>query len=216
MTQTLCIDVVADVVCPWCYIGWRRLKAAMAQRPHIAFILRWRPYQLDPSIPEQGLDRKAYMAAKFIDPERRAAMTGVLKAEALSDGITLNFEAITVSPNTNAAQRLILWAAQAGAQDACADAVMRAYFEEGRDIGDPVVLADIGEAVGLPTPQVLEAFAGERDKASLTRDAAASREAGVTGVPFMLFDNRFSVIGAQSPERLLKAIDKAVATMVPA
>ncbi|HRD47667.1 MAG TPA: DsbA family oxidoreductase [Caulobacter sp.] len=204
------IDFIADVVCPWCYLGWRRLHAALAMRPDIEAKVVWRPYQLDPSLPEEGVDRKAYMAAKFPDAERRGAITKVLDDNAAEDGITWDLTAIKVSPNTNAAHRLIRWAQTAGFQDEVLEGVLAAYFSKGEDIGDPVVLADIGAAAGMDRLIILKLLSEGADKDTITREHQMAHEAGVSGVPFMIFDGKVAVSGAEPADRLVRAIDKAV------
>jgi predicted DsbA family dithiol-disulfide isomerase len=212
MTRALKIDFIADVVCPWCYIGLRRLEKALALRPDIQAEIVWRPYQLDPTLPEEGVDRAAYMAAKFTDPERRAEMGRVLAGEAALDGLDLKLGDIPISPNTNAAHRLIRWAQVQGLQQPVLEAVLKAYFTDLRDIGDPVVLADIAEAAGMDRLDVLQKLSEGVDKDQIAHDHGTAIEAGVTGVPFTIFAGKFAVVGAQSPERLLKAIDKAMET----
>lgn len=203
------IDFIADVVCPWCYLGWRRLEKALAMRPDIEATITWRPYQLDPTLPEEGVDRKAYYAAKFPDPERREAGARVLNAAAAEDGITWNLADIPVSPNTNAAHRLIRWAQGEGLQGPVLEGVLAAYFTQLRDIGDPVVLADIGEKAGMDRLRLLQAFSEGVDKDAVSREHFQAHQAGVSGVPFMIFDGKIAVSGAEPPERLVKAIDKA-------
>jgi len=203
------IDFIADVVCPWCYLGWRRLHKALALRPDLQATVTWRPYQLDPTLPEEGVDRKAYYAAKFPDPERREAGAKVLNAAAVEDGITWNLADIPVSPNTNAAHRLIRWAQGEGLQGAVIEGLLAAYFSELRDIGDPVVLADIGAAAGMDRLRLLQAFSEGVDKDTVAREHFQAYQAGVSGVPFMIFDGKLAVSGAEPPERLVKAIDKA-------
>ncbi|MDP2259657.1 MAG: DsbA family oxidoreductase [Caulobacter sp.] len=204
------IDFIADVVCPWCYLGWRRLQAALAMRPDIEAQVVWRPYQLDPTLPEEGVDRKAYMAAKFPDSGRRAEITKVLDDNAAQDGITWDLTAIKVSPNTNAAHRLIRWAQTAGCQEPVLEGVLAAYFSQGKDIGDPVVLADIAGAAGMDRLLVLQLLSEGADKDAITREHQLAHEAGVSGVPFMIFDGKLAVSGAEPPQRLVKALDKAV------
>lgn len=204
------IDFIADVVCPWCYLGWRRLEKALALRPQLEATVVWRPYQLDPSLPEEGVDRKAYYAARFPDPERRDAIGKVLNEAAAEDGIVWNLADIPVSPNTNAAHRLIRWAQGAGRQDAVLEAVLAAYFTELKDIGDPVVLADIGAAHGMDRTLILKLFSEDADKDAITREYILAARAGVSGVPFMIFDGKVAVGGAESPERIAEAIDKAL------
>ncbi len=204
------IDFIADVVCPWCYLGWRRLEKALAMRPDVEATVVWRSYQLDPSIPEEGVDRKAYMAAKFRDPEKRAAMLEVLNTAAAEDGIVLRLEEIPISPNTNAAHRLIRWAQGAGVQGAVVEAVMRAYFTELRDIGDPVVLADIAEACGMERMTVLQLLSEGADKDAVGQEHNMAVRAGVTGVPCTIFGGKIAAVGAESPERLVMAMDQAL------
>ncbi len=206
------IDFIADVVCPWCYLGWRRLEKALAMRPDLQATVTWRPYQLDPTLPEEGVDRKAYYAARFPDPERREAGARVLNAAAAEDGITWNLADIPVSPNTNAAHRLIRWAQGEGLQGPVLEGVLAAYFTDLRDIGDPVVLADIGEKAGLDRMRLLQLFSEGVDKDTVAREHFQAHQAGVSGVPFMIFDGKIAVSGAEPPERLVKAIDKALET----
>jgi predicted DsbA family dithiol-disulfide isomerase len=202
------IDFIADVVCPWCYLGWRRLEKALAMRPDVQAEVVWRPYQLDPSIPEEGVDRRAYMAAKFTDPERRKAMVEALTEAAAEEGLDLKLTDIPISPNTNAAHRLIRWAQGQGLQQPVIEAVMRAYFTELRDIGDPVVLADIAEASGMDRMTVLKLLSKGADKDVIGHEHMMAVRAGVTGVPFMIFAGKVAAVGAEAPERLVAAIDK--------
>jgi predicted DsbA family dithiol-disulfide isomerase len=209
--QPLIIDVVADVVCPWCYLGWRRLKSAVALRPDIEAKLIWRPYQLDPTLSEEGVDRKAYMANKFKDPDKLKAVHAALVEGGAEEGIAFNFEAIEIAPNTNAAHRLIRWALTAGVQDQVVEALFKAYFEQGLDIGDPMVLADIAEAVGMERLVVLQLLSEGADKEAVAREHAMAVQGGVTGVPFAIFAGKVAVVGAETPERIVQAIDQALA-----
>lgn len=210
VTQPLHIDFVADVVCPWCFIGWRRLERALALRPDVEAEIVWRPYQLDPSIPEEGVDRRAYMAAKFTDPERRAAMVEALTEAASGEGLDLKIADIPISPNTNAAHRLIRWAQGQGVQRQVLEGVLSAYFTELRDIGDPVVLADIAEKNGMDRMTVLKLLSEGADKDAISQEHMMAVRAGVTGVPFMIFGGKVAAVGAEAPERLAMAIDKAL------
>jgi predicted DsbA family dithiol-disulfide isomerase len=210
MTSPLIVDVVADVVCPWCYLGWRRVKAAVALRPAARAQLVWRPYQLDPSIPEAGTDRKAYLAAKFRDPERLRQVHDALVSGGAEDGITFRFDLIEKSPNTNAAHRLIRWAFGAGVQDLVVEALFAAYFTEGRDIGDPMVLADIAGKAGMERLTVLQLLSEDADKAAVDQEHSLAVQGGVTGVPFVIFGGKVAVVGAEAPEHVLRALDQAM------
>ena len=211
MPRILHIDFIADVVCPWCYIGWRRLEQALAMRPDVTAEILWRPYQLDPSIPEEGVDRRAYMEAKFgSDPDRRKAMLEALNDAASGVGLDLKLADIPVSPNTNAAHRLIRWAQGQGLQAPVLKGVLDAYFVELKDIGDPVVLADIAESAGMERMMVLKLLSEGADKDAVSREHMMAVQAGVTGVPFMIFGGKVAAVGAEAPERLAMAIDKAL------
>jgi len=204
------IDYVADVVCPWCYVGWARLKGALGLRLQVEPLIRWRPYQLNPELPEEGVDRAALMAAKFgSDPERMRAIQDALVQQAGDAGIELKPDQIEKSPNTNAAHRLIVWAELEGKGPEVAEAVMRAYWSELRDIGDPAVLTEIGAAHGLDRETIARRFAEGAGKDFVSQACEAAMRSGVQGVPFMIFNDRVAVSGAHPPEQLALAIDKA-------
>ena len=157
------IDVVSDVVCPWCFIGKRRLSRAIAMRPQIIFDVKWRPYRLDPTIPAGGLDRKAYMRAKFgDDPMKIVEMHKLIAAEAAKDGIEFDFAAIARRPDTLDSHRLIRWAEAAGVQDDVVERLFIAYFENGDDIGDIRVLADIADLCGMDGPSTCNCASARR------------------------------------------------------
>jgi predicted DsbA family dithiol-disulfide isomerase len=210
MTRSIQIDFVADVVCPWCYIGWRRLKRALDGRDDLEVKLVWRPYQLDPSLPDEGIDRKAYMRAKFGDNPKREVMMEALRAESATEGLDLRLSEIPISPNTNAAHRLIRWAEGVGAQDVVAENVMKAYFVELRDIGDPVVLGDIAHESGLDRLRILQLLSEDVDKDAITREYILAHRSGITGVPFYIFAGNTSVAGADTVETLNEALDRAL------
>ena len=203
------IDVVSDVVCPWCFVGKRRLEAALAQTAEPAVEVRWRPFQLDPTIPSQGLDRRAYMRAKFRDDARLAEVHARLRALGAEVGIEFDFEAISRSPNTLDAHRLIRWAAASGVQDEVVERLFSAYFEHGRDIGDRSVLAEIAGACGLDAEAVGRRFAEDDDVEAVQAEIAEAQSLGVTGVPFFIFASRLAVSGAQSAEVLARAMKSA-------
>jgi predicted DsbA family dithiol-disulfide isomerase len=204
------IDVVSDTVCPWCYIGKRRLARALELRPEVEFDVRWRPYRLDPNVPRAGVDRRAYTKAKFGDGPKIQAMSDAIKAEGVREGIAFAFERIERRPDTLDSHRLIRWAAAVGVQDAAVERLFAAYFIEGRDIGDAAVLEYLAADIGMDSLQVAELLADDTDLAAVEREAKLAGEMGITGVPTFIFANRFALSGAREPEVLLKVIDKAL------
>ena len=137
------IDIVSDTVCPWCFIGKKRLERAMSLRPGVSFDVHWRPYRLDPTIPKEGVDRRAYLKAKFGDSPRTQSMGDVIRAEGSGEGIQFAFEKIERSPNTLDSHRLIRWAGSAAIQNEIVERLFNAYFCEGRNIGE--IVARVGE-----------------------------------------------------------------------
>jgi predicted DsbA family dithiol-disulfide isomerase len=205
------IDFVADVVCPWCYIGFARLQQTLSMRPGLEANFRWRPYQLNPELPEDGVDRKALMESKFgSDPERMRQMAEHLKDQALRAGLDIKPDEIAKSPNTNAAHRLISWASAEGKAAQVAEAVMHAYWTELKDIGDPEVLIDIGATHGMDREVMAGRFAEGAGKEFVTRACETATQSGIQGVPFMIFADKVAVSGAYPPDQLVKAIDKAL------
>ena len=204
------IDVISDTVCPWCFIGKRRLARALEMRPEVEFEILWRPYQLDPNVPREGLDRAAYMKAKFGEGPRVSAMSDTLKAEGLREGISFAFEKIERRPNTLDSHRLIRWAMAAGVQDAVVERLFSAYFLEGRDIGDPAVLEFLAADAGMDSIEVADLFLGDTDLAAVERETKLAGEMGITGVPTFIFANKFVLSGAREAEVLVQVIDKAL------
>ena len=206
------IDVISDTVCPWCFIGKRRLMRAMEQRPHIAFDVKWRPYRLDPTVPKGGMDRQAYMRAKFgDDPMKIVEMHKLIAAEGARDGIEFDFAAITRRPDTLDSHRLVRWAEAAGVQDEVVERLFIAYFENGEDIGDIRVLADIADLCGMDGVEIAELLEGDTDRAMVEREDQIAHEMGVTGVPAMIFGGKLAVAGAREPEMLAVVIDRVAA-----
>ena len=202
------LDVISDVICPWCFIGKRKLDAALTQVSDFQINLMWRPYQLDPTTPPEGHDRKQQMIRKFGPDADKQIFKNVLAA-AEGTGINWNFNKITRTPNTLNAHRLIRWAASTGQQHQMAEALFCAYFEQALDIGDVDVLLDIGEAQGLERALLVDLFASDRDVEQTREDDAAARDLGVTGVPAFLAGGKFMLMGAQEPEYLNLFLDKA-------
>jgi predicted DsbA family dithiol-disulfide isomerase len=204
------IDIVSDTVCPWCFIGKRKLERALALRPDVPVRVSWRPYRLDPNIPKGGVDRKAYMKAKFGDNPNANAMRDTIVGEGAGVGIDFAFDKIAISPNTLDSHRLIRWAGGAGVQDDVVERLFKAYFIEGRDIGEAAVLIDIATAAGMHAPLVADLLAKDADLAETEREAGMANQMGITGVPCFIFDGRFMISGAREPEILVKVIDKVL------
>lgn len=204
------IDIVSDTVCPWCFIGKRRLQRALAMRPDVPVTVFWRPYRLDPTIPREGVERKAYMKAKFGDNPRSGAMAEALRAEGLGEGIDFQFDRIARTPNTLDSHRLIRWAGGAGLQDAVVERLFEAYFLQGRDIGDAAVLRDVAGEAGMDAKLVGDLLQSDSDLAAVEREAGMANQMGISGVPTFIFDSRFMISGAREPEILARIMDKAV------
>ena len=207
--ETLTIDIVSDVVCPWCYLGEKRLEAAIAYESGPVAV-RWRPYQLDPTIPEGGLDRTEYMERKFGRDGRLKAIHDNLGAEV---GLPFAFAKIRRAPNTLDAHRLIRWAASVGVQREVVEQLFSAYFVEGRNIGDHAVLIDIAALSGLDAAIVEKLLAEGADADAVRNEIAQAQAISVTGVPFFIFGGRLGVPGAQDVALLRRAMAQARAAM---
>ena len=207
MSDPLVIDVVSDVVCPWCFVGKRRLEAALKRDGEAQ--VRWRPFQLDAAIPPEGLDRQTYMRAKFGNGGRLADAHARLKALGAEADIAFDFEAIHRSPNTFDAHRLIRFADEAGVADFVVERLFRDYFERGRDIGDREVLVEIAREAGLDPALVRERLASPDGAEEVRREIEAAQRLGVSGVPYFIFASKFALSGAQSEEVFAQALAKA-------
>ena len=204
------IDVISDVVCPWCYIGKKRLDAALAVRPAIKADIRWRPYQLDPSIPPEGIDRQDYLLRKFGDPQQIVAMHQRIVAQGIEDGIAFNFVGIDRSPNTFDAHRLIRWASEVGLGEDVVENLFDAYFVQGRDIGDHAVLRDIAEHAGMRGEGVAKLLASTEAREEVTIEILQAQQMGIQGVPCFIFASKVAVQGAHPVETLVQALDEAL------
>ncbi len=211
MLASMQIDVISDTVCPWCYIGKRRLERALSLRPQITFDVRWRPFQLDPSTPPEGVDRKAYMERKFGSSDKiKPIHTALLKAGD-DEGIAFAFEKITRTPNTLNSHRVIRWAHSLGVQNDLVERLFQSYFVEGADIGHVKVLAAIADGVGLDGELVEELLSSDADVESVTREDTMARKIGINGVPTFLIGGKVLVNGAQDAEHLVRVIDTVAA-----
>jgi len=203
------VDVISDTVCPWCFIGKRKLERALAMRSEITFDIRWRAYRLDPEVPRGGVDRRTYMKAKFGDSQHASAMSEAIKAAGETEAIAFAFDRIQIRPDTTDSHRLIRWAASAGRQNDVIERLFKAYFEDGRDIGDAAVLAAIAGDAGMDAQLVAELLSAEADRELVEREDTLAHQMDISGVPTFIFANKFLVSGAQEPDKLLRVIDKA-------
>jgi len=224
MSEKIAIEMVSDLVCPWCWLGLRRLKAAIDLVPDIETQILFRPYQLDPAVPEAGMDYKTYMKGKFgsdIDDTAKAAsknrwaqMRAALEDYGQAEGIPFNFEHMNMRPNTTNAHRLVHWAQGQGKGLDAKEALFEAYFKDHRDIGDAETLADIGESIGLDRGIIADLLAGDADKDTVAREANLFMQMGVRGVPCFIGNRAIAVQGAESAENIAKLI-RATAEQTP-
>ncbi|MDA8110161.1 MAG: DsbA family oxidoreductase [Betaproteobacteria bacterium] len=208
--SALAIEVVSDVVCPWCYIGKRRLAKALALLAgEVQVRVAWLPFQLNPGMPRAGMARAEYRRAKFGSFERGRELDAHVAAEGSREGITFAFERIARTPNTLAAHQLIELAQQRARGDAVVDALFRAYFEEGRDVGDAAVLLQIARACEIEDREVESRWADQDDARRVLQLESEMRSLGIDAVPTFVFDRRTGVSGAHPPEALAAAIRAA-------
>lgn len=201
------IEIFADVVCPWCYIGKRRLDRALEARGSNAADLRWLPFQLNPDMPAEGMDRFAYLSLKFGSRERALQVLTMLEQTAERDGIQLNLDIIRRTPNTVNAHRLIRYADRHGKASAMVDVLFDAYFVDGLDTGDLEVLAGLGEELGMDRPDV-EAFLDSDDERAAVRSSDINaRRLGVHAVPCFIVDQQYAIAGAHDPETFAPLFD---------
>jgi predicted DsbA family dithiol-disulfide isomerase len=207
--MTLPIDVISDVVCPWCFIGKRRLEKAIALRPDIPVEVRFRPYFLNPWVPREGISREEYLTTKFGSPERYRAIAQRVAQAAAAEGLTYAIDGITRQPNTLDCHRLILWAGESGSAARMKQRLMDLYFTEGGDLTDREVLVKAAAECGLDADLVRERLASEEDVERLSKEADSAKEAGIDGVPCFIFGGLVAVQGAQAPEHLAQAMERA-------
>ena len=206
--QPVRIDVVSDVVCPWCFIGKRRLEKALTLKPDIAVEVHWHPYFLNDWIPREGIARAEYLTTKFGSPERYKGIAQRVMAAAAAEGLDYAVDKISRQPNTLDAHRLIRWAGGIGKAAEMKQRLMELYFTEGADLTNRAVLVQAAVDVGLDAEDVAEALASDQDVAEVEQEAQSAKEAGIEGVPMFIFGGRFAVSGAQAPEYLAEAIER--------
>ena len=210
------IDIIVDTVCPWCYIGKKRFDRALSIRPQQDLQVGWRAFQLNPDMPTEGMDRRAYVAEKFGGLERAKTVHGSLARAGAEEGIEFNFSAIEKTPNTVNSHRLIRYAAEFDLQTPVVSAVFDAYFLEGKDIGDISVLTDISAEVGLDSDKTRNFLETDTDVESILAEDELARRLGVNGVPCFIVNRKYAVSGAQSPEVLVQVFDLANQDETPA
>jgi predicted DsbA family dithiol-disulfide isomerase len=204
--QPVRIDVVSDVVCPWCFIGKHRLEKAIALNPDIPVEVHYRPYFLNDWIPREGISREQYLTTKFGSPERYKGIAQRVSAAAASEGLVYASDKMKRQPNTLDCHRLIRWAEGIGKSAEMKQKLMDLYFTDGADLTDRVVLVRAAADVGLDAETVRAALDSDKDVAEVEREALSAKEAGIEGVPCFIFAGKFAVSGAQAPEELAEAI----------
>ena len=202
------LDILSDPICPWCYIGKSYLDRALAAAGDMPFVIEWHPFQLNPEMPAEGMDRRAYLEAKFGGKEGAVKAYAPVMEHAEKAGLDINFEAVARTPNTLDAHRLIHWAGIEARQTAVVSALFKAYFVDGRDIGDKATLAAIAGECGLDAAMMAELLQGEADADDIRARDANARERGVTGVPTFIVAGQHVLTGAQPPELWAQVIDE--------
>ena len=205
------IDIVSDAVCPWCYIGKRRLEAALAARPELSVEIVWHAFQLNPGMPEEGMDRERYLATKFGSAARAASIYNDIEQAGADVGIAFAFDSIQRTPSTINAHRLILLAGKHDVQDAVVEALFRRYFREGADIGDLGLLVTVAAEAGIDAALARDYLESSEGVEEVIGEDRRMRQIGVTGVPCFIIDKHYAISGAQAPEVFQRIFDTAVA-----
>ena len=205
------IDVVSDVVCPWCFIGKRRLEKALALASDVPVEVHWRPYFLNEWIPPEGMSREQYLTTKFGSPDRYSGIAQRVRAAAAEEGLDYAVDRINRQPNTRDAHRLIRWADGIGKAAEMKQRLMDLYFTEGADLSNRAVLVQAAADVGLDPEDIRAALASDQDIAEIEREVDAAKEAGIQGVPCFILDGKYAISGAQAPEALAQAIEQVSA-----
>lgn len=202
------LDIFSDPICPWCYIGKANLDRAMEAHPDHPFEIEWHPFQLNPDMPAGGADRRAYLEEKFGGKQNAVAIFARVSDAAKTAGVTINFETMTRVPNTLDAHRLIHWAGLEGRQTGMVSALFRAYFRDGKDIGDKATLAALAGDAGLDAALAARLLATEADRADIAARDAHARQRGVNAVPTFVIANQYVLSGAQPVDLWGKVIDE--------
>jgi predicted DsbA family dithiol-disulfide isomerase len=210
------LDIFSDPICPWCYIGKANLDRTLADYPDHPFQIRWLPFMLNPDMPREGMDRRTYLERKFGGQDGAVQAYLPVTEHARKAGLEINLDAIKTTPSTIDAHRLIHWAEVEGVQAAVVPALFRAYFVEGRDIGDIEVLADIADACAMDASVVMRLLQSEEDRREIVERDAAARGMGINSVPTFIIAGKHAVPGAQPPELWAKVIEELRAGADPA
>ena len=205
------VDIVSDVMCPWCFIGKRRFERALEQVDGVEVDVRWRPYQLDPTLPPEGRDRREYLETKFGGPEKAREIYQKVEQAGEDEGLSFDFAAIAVSPNTIDAHRVIRWSANDGqvVQDKLVERLFELFFMEGANIANHAVLTDAAKHAGMDEAIVTALLVTDKDVKEVSDEIAVAQRMGVTGVPCFIIDNKYAVMGAQAPQHIADAINQA-------
>jgi predicted DsbA family dithiol-disulfide isomerase len=206
------LDIISDPVCPWCYIGASNLTRTLAARQSHPFAINWRPFQLNPDMPPEGMDRTEYLEAKFGGPEGAARIYGSIENAAREAGLDVDFAAITRAPNTLDCHRVMRWAGPEGVQTKLAGGLFHRYFKLGEDISDHGVLRAAAEDAGMDGAAIARLLAGDADRAEVQAEASEARDMGVTGVPAFILGGKYALNGAQPVETWNKVIDELAAS----
>ena len=202
------LDIISDSICPWCYIGKAHLDRAMEAAPDHPFTVEWHPFQLNPTMPEGGMDRREYLEHKFGGKEGAVRVYGQIAQAAEAAGLDIDFGAIQRTPNTINAHRLIHWAGLEGRQTAVVSRLFKAYLRDGQDIGATDVLLEIAQGAEMDRDMVARLLATDQDVADIRARDANARERGVTGVPCHIVANQHVLPGAQQPDLWAKVIEE--------
>ena len=206
------IDIIFDTVCPWCYIGKRRLEMALSMRPQIRAKPNWRPFLLNPEMPPEGIDRTAYLVKKFGSESRVSRIYGAIGEAGLSVEIDFAFERIGKTPNSIDSHRLVRFAHERGLAEDVVETLFVEFFINGRDIGDLRVLTEIGAAKGLDAKEVEAYLETDADVRAIYDENVRAHRLGINGVPSFAFNEKFVISGAQEPQVLARMLDAALAT----
>lgn len=213
MTDGIKLDIISDPICPWCYIGKTHLDKALADHPDHPFRIEWHPFQLNPDMPAEGMDRRAYLEGKFGGKEGAVRAYAPVVEHAEAAGLKIDFEGMKRTPNTIDAHRLIHWAGIEGRQTAAVSALFEAYFVQSRDIGDHEVLADIADSIEMDAAIVAKLLQSDADIEDIRKRDAHSRSMGVNSVPTFIVAGQHAVPGAQPPELWARVISELSASV---